>query len=51
VVEVALLPPARYFRAGEQLVREVAAHWFHLWNPLLGQLPATYDSSSQHAGP
>ena len=44
-VEIALLPSSTYFRAGEELVLEVAGCWFHPWNPLWGHFPATYEPS------
>lgn len=45
VVEMALLPSSTYFRAGEELVLEVAGRWFHPWNPLWGHFPASYEPS------
>jgi uncharacterized protein len=41
-VDVALLPSATLFRAGEQLRLVVAGRWLAPRNPLTGQFPAAY---------
>jgi len=44
-VDVALGPSATLFRAGEQLRLVVAGRWLCPTNPLIGQMPAAYESS------
>lgn len=41
-VDVALLPTATRFRAGDRLVLEIATRWFFARNPISGQFPSWY---------
>ena len=44
-LEIALLPSATLFRAGEVLRFDVRGHWLQARNPLTGQFPAGYQPS------
>lgn len=45
-LDIALLPSATRFRAGEELEVVVAGRWFFPRNPLTGQFPAWYERST-----
>ncbi len=54
-VEIALLPSATNFRAGDVLRLDIQGRWFYPTNPLRGQFPARYRHSTKgrciiHAG-
>jgi predicted acyl esterase len=54
-MDVALLPSATLFRAGDELRLDVQGRWFFRTNPLTGQLPARYQAGQRtrcvlHAG-
>jgi len=44
-VDIALLPPATFFREGEQVRLDVQGRWFSTRNPFFGQFPAAYEHS------
>lgn len=46
-IEIALLPSATLFRAGESLRVDLAGRYFFRHHPLLGQFPAAYEASPQ----
>jgi predicted acyl esterase len=55
-VDIALLPTATRFQAGDHLVLEIATRWFFPRNPLTGQFPTWYATGQQttihlHTGP
>lgn len=44
-LDIAVLPSATIFRAGDVLRLDVQGHWFFRKNPLFGSLPAAYERS------
>ena len=44
-LDIAILPSATTFRAGDVLRLDVQGHWFFRKNPLFGSLPAAYERS------